>query len=89
MTFVAVTLELLLAVMLGLLGYFYLTDPEHFRAQLADAIARSPRVLRIFSPPWLYRGKLGLWQMRIMGFVLLIMSAVLLFAVVAAFVSRQ
>ena len=89
MVFVAVTLELLLAAMLGLLGYFYWSDPEHFRAQLAGAITRSPRILRILSPPWLYKGKLGLWQMRIMGFVLFFMSAVLLFAAVAAVISRR
>jgi hypothetical protein len=87
MVALAVTVELLIAAMLGLLGYFYWSDPEHFRSQMIDAVTRSPRVLRVLSPLWLYRGKLGLWQVRIMAVGAFLISAVLLFAAMATLIS--
>ena len=83
------TAEFLVGCLIALAGYFQWSDAEGHRQRWIEAAESMPRVLRFLSPRWMYRGRLGLLQMRIIGLLIMLSSLILFAAAIATLVSGR
>jgi hypothetical protein len=81
--------EFLVGCFIALAGYFQWSDAEGHWQRWVVAAERIPKMLRFLSPRWMYKGRLGLLQMRIGGLIIMLSSLILFAAAIATLVSGR